>query len=69
MTLLLVALAEYAKEHSDEELRFSYSRLINKGYLIDEEMRGDDRYKLLREQFGYDNAEQSYSLAKNDPLY
>ena len=29
----------------------------------------DDRYKLLREQFGYDNAEQSYSLAKNDPLY
>lgn len=29
----------------------------------------DDRYLLLREQFGYDNAEQSYSLAKNDPLY
>ena len=29
----------------------------------------DDRYKLLREQFGYDTAEQSYSLPKNDPLY
>lgn len=29
----------------------------------------DDRYKLLREQFGYDTAEQSYSLPSNDPLY
>ena len=29
----------------------------------------NERYKLLREQFGYDNAEQSYALPKNDPLY
>ncbi len=29
----------------------------------------DDRYKLLREQFGYDTADQSYALPKNDPLY
>ncbi len=27
------------------------------------------RYKLLREQFGYDNVPQCYSLAANDPLY
>ena len=29
----------------------------------------NDRYKLLREQFGYDQAEQNYSLPQNDPLY
>ncbi len=29
----------------------------------------NDRYKLLREQFGYDHADQSYSLPQNDPLY
>ena len=29
----------------------------------------NERYKLLREQFGYDTVEQSYSLPKNDPLY
>ena len=27
------------------------------------------RYALLREQFGYDTADQSYSLPQNDPLY
>ncbi len=29
----------------------------------------NERYKLLREQFGYDTADQSYSLPQNDPLY
>ena len=29
----------------------------------------NDRYKLLREQFGYDNADQNQSLPQNDPLY
>ena len=29
----------------------------------------NERYLLLREQFGYDNANQSYSLPANDPLY
>ena len=29
----------------------------------------NERYKLLREQFGYDHADQSYSLPQNDPLY
>ena len=50
VTLLLVALAEYAKENPDKALGFSYTRLINKGYLIDEEMEGDDRYKLTLSQ-------------------
>ena len=50
VTLLLVALAEYAKAHEGDDLRFSYSRLINKGYLIDDDMTGDDRYKLLLSQ-------------------
>ena len=27
------------------------------------------RYKLLREQFGYDNVPNCYSLSYNDPLY
>ena len=29
----------------------------------------NERYALLREQFGYDTADQSYSLPQNDPLY
>ncbi|MBR0162096.1 MAG: hypothetical protein IJQ02_12535 [Oscillospiraceae bacterium] len=29
----------------------------------------NERYLLLREQFGYDNANQNYSLPQNDPLY
>ena len=29
----------------------------------------NERYKLLREQFGYDNVPYSYSLPSNDPLY
>lgn len=29
----------------------------------------NERYKLLREQFGYDTADTSYSLPANDPLY
>ena len=29
----------------------------------------NDRYQLLRQQFGYDSAAQNYSLPENDPLY
>ncbi len=29
----------------------------------------NERYKLLRQQFGYDTADQSYALPQNDPLY
>ena len=50
VTLLLVALAEYAKAHEGGDLRFSFSRLINKGCLIDEDIDGDDRYKLVLSQ-------------------
>ena len=44
-----------------------WAQMLENGGVFNDPL--DDRYKLLREQFGYDNAEQSYSLAKNDPLY
>jgi uncharacterized protein with ParB-like and HNH nuclease domain len=47
VTLLLVALAEYARDHKDEELNFSCAGIINRGYLVDTEKKGDDRYKLI----------------------
>ena len=50
VTLLLIALAEYARDHIDENLSFSYTRIINKGYLFEEELHGDDRYKLTLSQ-------------------
>ena len=50
ITLLLLALAEYARDHKDAELSFSYTRIINKGYLFEEEIQGDDRYKLMLSQ-------------------
>ena len=44
-----------------------WAQMLDNGGVFNDPL--DDRYKLLREQFGYDHAEQSYSLAKNDPLY
>lgn len=45
VTLLLIALAEYAREHP-EELRFSADMLIDRGYLVDKYATGEGRYKL-----------------------
>lgn len=45
VTLLLVALAEYAREHP-ENLRFSADMLIDRGYLVDKYATGEGRYKL-----------------------
>lgn len=45
VTLLLIALAEYAREHS-ESLRFSADMLIDRGYLVDKYATGESRYKL-----------------------
>lgn len=50
VVLLMIALARYAKNNPDEKLNFSYSRLVNKGYLIDDDRHGDERYKLLLSQ-------------------
>ena len=44
-TLLLIALAEYAREHP-ENLRFSADMLIDRGYLVDKYATGEGRYKL-----------------------
>ncbi len=48
--LLLIALAEYAKNHPEKELTFGYRPLIGKGYLIDEYMEGEARYRLTLSQ-------------------
>ena len=45
MTLLLIALAEYAREHP-ENLRFSTDMLIDRGYIVDKYATGEGRYKL-----------------------
>ena len=45
VTLLLIALAEYAREHP-EKLRFSADMLIDRGYLVDKYATGEGRYKL-----------------------
>lgn len=44
-TLLLIALAEYARERP-ENLRFSADMLIDRGYLVDKYATGEGRYKL-----------------------
>ena len=44
-TLLLIALAEYARERP-ENLRFSADMLIDHGYLVDKYATGEGRYKL-----------------------
>ena len=45
VTLLLIALVEYAREHP-ESLRFSADMLIDRGYLVDKYATGEGRYKL-----------------------
>lgn len=45
VTLLLIALAEYARERP-ENLRFSADMLIDRGYLVDKYAAGEGRYKL-----------------------
>lgn len=45
VTLLLIALAEYAREHP-ESLRFSADMLIDRGYLVGKYATGEGRYKL-----------------------
>ena len=45
VTLLLIALAEHAREHP-EAPRFSADMLIDRGYLVDKYATGENRYKL-----------------------
>lgn len=50
VTLLLVALAEYARDHAHAGLRFSQEELLSAGYLVNRWKKGDDRYKLTLSQ-------------------
>ena len=45
VTLLLIALTEYAREHS-ENRRFSADMIIDRGYIVDKYVAGEGRYKL-----------------------
>ena len=45
VTLLLIALAEYAREHLGN-LRFSADMLIDRGYIVDKYANGESRYRL-----------------------
>lgn len=46
ITLAIAALADYARCHPEEQLRFSYNEIIQRGYLVDTFRSGEDRYKL-----------------------
>lgn len=50
ITLLVIALARYAKAHPERQLAFSYHEIMGRGYLVDEYKSGDDHYKLLLSQ-------------------
>ena len=47
VTLLLIALAEYAQEHPSLLLKFKLKSLLGKCYLIDDDYYGDDAYYRL----------------------
>lgn len=51
LSLIILAYAEYAKAHDNksangDELLTSFKHIINKGYLIEDEKKGEQRYKL-----------------------
>lgn len=46
ITLAIAALADYARSHPDEPLRFSYDEITQRGYLVDTFRTGEERYKL-----------------------
>lgn len=50
ITLLIIALARYAKAHPDKVMAFSFEEISGRGYLVDEYKRGEDRYKLTLSQ-------------------
>ncbi len=50
VVLLMVALAEYARDHKDEPLHFSYEQIVNGNYVVMPYQQGDDRYKLTLSQ-------------------
>ncbi len=49
-TLLVVALARYARSHPDEELPFTFEEIIEGGYVINKWKKGEDHYRLTLSQ-------------------
>ena len=50
LSLLLIALARYAREHPGEQLAYSYDEIIGRGFLVDRYKAGDDHYRLTLSQ-------------------
>lgn len=52
LELLLVALADYARNHAEksDELVFSYQSIINDQYLVDPDEEGEEHYRLCLSQ-------------------
>ena len=50
LTLLIAALADYARSHPEAQMRFSHAEIMGRGYLLDQYKKGEDRYKLTLSQ-------------------
>jgi uncharacterized protein with ParB-like and HNH nuclease domain len=50
VTLLMVALAEYAQNHPGKKLAFSHTNILHAGYLLSPGKKGHDRYKIILSQ-------------------
>lgn len=50
VALLLIALAEYARDHRGEQLHFSYEQIVNGNFVVMPYQQGADRYKLTLSQ-------------------
>lgn len=50
LSLLLIALARYAREHPEAQLAYSYDEIIGRGFLVDRYKAGDDHYRLTLSQ-------------------
>lgn len=50
VVLMLIALAEYARDHQKEQLHFTYEQIVNSNCIVMTFQKGDDRYKLTLSQ-------------------
>lgn len=50
LTLLILAIAEYAREHPDKLTHVTYDEIIDSGYLVLKHKKGDDHYRLTLSQ-------------------
>lgn len=50
LTLLLVALAEYARDNPDKVTHFSFDEIMGSGYLVSPYKKGEDHYRITLSQ-------------------